>query len=137
MSFVLDASVVACWAFPDEDHPVADVALERVHHEEAFVPALWWFEVRNVLITSERRGRIVETQTAAFLRELARLPVVVDRSPSESEVLELCRRRRLTVYDASYLELARRADLPLATLDADLRRAARAENVPLFGDEPA
>ena len=99
MPFVLDASVAACWAFDDEDHPVAALALERVRTDEARVPSLWWFEVRNTLIVSERRGRLTEGDTAAFLRGLARLRVSVDRSPLESDVLALARRRRLTVYN--------------------------------------
>jgi predicted nucleic acid-binding protein len=132
MPFVLDASITACWAFADEDHPDAALALERIRGDEARVPALWWFEVRNTLIVSERRGRLTETDTAAFLRRLARLGVTVDRSPEEAGVLALARRHRLTVYDASYLELAQREALPLATLDTELARAARAEGVPVL-----
>jgi predicted nucleic acid-binding protein len=132
MPFVLDASIAACWAFDDEDHPVAALALERVRTDEARVPSLWWFEVRNTLIVSERRGRLTESDTAAFLHGLARLRVSVDRSPLEADVLALARRRRLTVYDSAYLELARREGAPLATLDAALATAARAERVHLL-----
>ncbi|MGD0188645.1 MAG: type II toxin-antitoxin system VapC family toxin [Roseiarcus sp.] len=134
MPFVLDASVAACWAFEDEDHPVAALALERVRTDEARAPSLWWFEVRNTLIVNERRGRLTESDIAAFLRGLARLGVTVDRSPDEADVLMLARRRGLTVYDAAYLELARRERLPLATLDAALAKAARAERAPLLGE---
>ena len=70
MPFVLDASIAACWAFDDEDHPVAALALERVRRTDARVPSLWWFEVRNPLIVSERRGRLTESGTAAFLVDL-------------------------------------------------------------------
>jgi predicted nucleic acid-binding protein len=132
--FVLDASIAACWAFDDEDHPVAALALKRVRTDEARVPSLWWSEVRNTLIVSERRGRLTVSDTATFLRELARLRVTVDRSPEEADVLALARHRGLTVYDASYLELARRDGLPLATLDAALATAARAEQVPLLSE---
>jgi len=133
MPFVLDASIAVCWAFDDEDHPSAALALERIRTDDARVPALWWFEVRNTLIVNERRGRLTEADTSAFLRGLSRLGVTIDRSPEEAEVLALSRRLRLTVYDASYLELARREGVPLATLDTDLLRAARAENMPLLG----
>ena len=132
MPFVLDASVAACWAFDDEDHPVAALALERVRTDEARVPSLWWFEVRNTLIVSERQGRLTESNAVTFLRELRRLRVTVDRSPEEADVLVLARHRGLTVYDAAYLELARREGAPLATLDAALATAARAERVPLL-----
>ena len=95
---------------------------------------LWWFEVRNALIASERRGRLTEPHTAQFLREISRLAVTVDRAPDEAGVLTLARRHRLTVYDAAYLELAVREALPLATLDTQLAAAARSETVPLIGD---
>ena len=99
MPFVLDASIAASWAFDDEDHPVAALALERVRTDEARVPSLWWFEVRNTLIVSERRGRLTESDTAAFLHGLAHLRVSVDRSPEEADVLALARHRGITVYD--------------------------------------
>jgi predicted nucleic acid-binding protein len=133
MPFVLDASVTACWAFEDEDHPIAALALERVRTDEARAPGLWWFEVRNTLIVNERRGRLTENDTAAFLRGLARLGVTVDRSPEEAEVLALARRHRLSVYDAAYLELARRDGVALATLDGELATAARGESILLLG----
>lgn len=133
MPFVLDASVAECWAFEDEDHPVAALAFDRIRADEARVPSLWWFEVRNTLIVNERRGRLMEADTTMFLRGLARLGVTVDRSPEEADVLALARRHRLSVYDTSYLELALRTGFPLATLDADLARAARAEKLPVLG----
>jgi len=89
MPFVLDASIAACWAFDDEDHPNAALALERIRTGEAHVPTLWWFEVRNTLIVNERRKRLTEHDTAAFLRELARLSISVDRTPGEADVLAL------------------------------------------------
>lgn len=131
MSFVLDASIAACWAFQDEQHPIADAALTRISTEDALVPTLWWFEVRNILVVNERRKRIMETDANIFLRDLSRLRIQVDREPDEAVVLRLARSQRLTVYDASYLELALRASLPLATLDNDLRAAARKEGAKL------
>lgn len=132
MPFVIDASVAACWAFEDEDHPLASAALERVRTDAARAPALLWFELRNVLIVSERRKRITEADTAGFLRSFARLGVEIDRSPAEADVLALARRHGLTVYDAAYLELARRESLTLATLDLSLAKAAKAEGVDLL-----
>ena len=124
MPFVLDASIALTWAFADEEHPHATLALSRLRTEEAHVPGLWWFEVRNSLVVNERRGRLAEADTSAFLRHLGRLAITLDRSPQEAAVLDLARRYRLTVYDAAYLELAQRAGLPLATLDTALQKAA-------------
>ncbi|MCX6621828.1 MAG: type II toxin-antitoxin system VapC family toxin [Acidobacteria bacterium] len=131
MAFVLDASITACWAFDDEDHPDTSLAFERMRAEEGVVPSLWWFEVRNILIVNERRRRITEGETAAFLLNLSRLRIRVDWVPQEEAVLRLARTHRLSVYDAAYLELAQREGFPLATLDADLRKAAAAEGVGL------
>jgi len=137
MSFVLDASVAVAWAFADEAHPVASAALALIGSEEGRVPSLWWFEVRNVLIVNERRGRLCETDTAQFLRNLARLPIIVDRTPKEVSVLALARRHGLTVCDASYLELAERSTARLATLDVTLAQAAQRDNISLIGAEAA
>lgn len=134
MGLVVDTSIVGCWCFPDEISLIADAALAAVGEDEAIVPALWWFEVRNVLVMGERRGRMDPSGTAEFLADLAKLPVRVDRMPDSETVLALARMHGLTVYDAAYLELARRADAPLATLDRRLAAAARAAGVPLLGE---
>jgi predicted nucleic acid-binding protein len=131
--FVVDASISAAWAFEDENTPGATVALEKLQSGSAHVPGHWWFELRNALLVNERRGRITEAGTSRFLRDLAGLSITVDRSPDENTLLGLARRHRLTVYDAAYLELARREGLPLASLGGDLRAAAPAEGVPLLG----
>lgn len=127
MPFVLDASVPACWALQDEEDPRADKAFARIKTDEAVVPSLWWFEIRNILVVNERRKRITQSDTGVFLRDLAALRVRVDWEPQESVVLRLARNHHLSVYDASYLELALREAIPLATLDAQLTAAARAE----------
>jgi predicted nucleic acid-binding protein len=75
MALVIDASVVAAWAF-EEEHANAELAFTRVRMEEAFVPALWWYELRNVLLVGERRGRLAELETARFLRYISRLRLV-------------------------------------------------------------
>jgi len=133
MAFVLDASIAACWAFEDEQDLRADAALARIRLEDAVVPSLWWFEVRNILVVNERRKRITESGTNSFLHELDRLRIRVDREPGESAVLRLARTHLLSVYDASYLELAIRESIPVATLDGKLAAAAIAEGTELIG----
>jgi predicted nucleic acid-binding protein len=133
MPFVLDASITACWAFPDEQDARADAALARIRIEDAVVPSLWWFEVRNILVVNERRKRITGSGTNRFLRDLARLRIRVDREPEEGAVLRLARAHGLSVYDASYLELALREAIPMATLDGQLAAAAFAEGTELIG----
>ena len=130
MTFVLDVSVTVAWCLPDEESEIANRALDRLRSDEAVVPALWWFELRNALVVNERRGRLTETETAAFLSDLGRLPIRLDESPPNSGlVLALARRHGLTVYDAAYLEAGVRHSAPVATLDRKLAAAAEAEGV--------
>ena len=89
MPFALDASIALAWAFPDEQSPVADAALERLDTGDGVVPALWWFEVRNALIAGERRQRLDQAATAEFLRRLSSLPIAIDRTPDEGMLLNL------------------------------------------------
>ena len=118
MPFVVDASVAVCWFIPNERHPIS---------------VLWWYEIRNVLMVNERRGRLDNEKTARVLRLLRGLPVAMDTDVEEEALMQLARRHRLTVYDAAYLELALRKGYRLATLGAALANAARAEGVPLLG----
>jgi predicted nucleic acid-binding protein len=134
MPFVVDASVAVCWLMPDEGHSVADAAYKRIAFDPAVAPSLWWYELRNIMIVNERRGRLDSAKTARALRLLRGLPVAVDTEVQEEALLQLARRHRLSVYDAAYLELALRTGHPLATLDAALSIAARSEAVPLIGD---
>jgi predicted nucleic acid-binding protein len=134
MSLVLDSSIVGCWCFPDEASAVADHAWRRVSVGGAVVPALWWFEVRNILLINERRGRVAPTDTEEFLADLEKLPIRIDQDPKGGTALALARAYRLTFYDAAYLDLARRLNAPLATLDRQLATAARAARAPLLGE---
>ena len=121
---VVDASITLAWAFEEVDARASE-ARERLRREGAVVPSLWWFEVRNGLVMGERRVLSTVQRTARFLRDISRLEIVVGGLPDEMTLIALARRRRLTVYDAAYLELASRRKLPLATLDDGLREAAR------------
>jgi predicted nucleic acid-binding protein len=132
MAFVLDASICAVWALTDESDPLADHAMARLVHEPATVPALWWFEVRNVLIVSERRKRLTRDGSQEFLKFLAGFPIWTDEEPDENAIFELARKYQLSFYDATYLEVAHRKGLPLATLDRALRTAAESAGVPLL-----
>jgi len=132
--FVIDASVIASWCFPDEVHPHAGAALRRIASEPAVAPTLLWFELRNVLLMGERRNRLTEAQTARFLKYVGELPIASDYDPDEGVVLGLARSHRLSVYDAAYLELAQRSGLALATLDTALMHVARISGVTLVGE---
>jgi predicted nucleic acid-binding protein len=133
VAIVTDASIILASFLEDEWHDAAP-ALADLDRNEWVVPTLWWFELRNALIVNERRRRTSPELSAGFLRHLSGMPTTVDTVPDSDLVMQLARRHRLTVYDATYLELAIRLGLPLATLDVALARAARAEGVPLVGE---
>jgi predicted nucleic acid-binding protein len=130
MPFVVDASVVGSWLLPDENHPEAVTALDRLKDDEAFAPLLLWVELRNLLLANERRQRITPSQTAAALNLVQELPLRFDSQPDSDTTLQLARAHKLTVYDAVYLELAVRRQLPLVTLDAALAEAGGRINLP-------
>jgi predicted nucleic acid-binding protein len=135
--FVLDASIVLAWCFPDEDdHVAAYVADIFKHSGVANVTPFWPHEVLNALLAGEKRKRISEALIQVFLDDLVNLAIVVDRPQPASAVFTkiqaLCREHELTAYDAAYLELAIRNELPLATIDKALRKAAQKAGVRLL-----
>lgn len=128
---VVDCSMTCSWLFGDENDSSSAAVLLNVGNFGAYVPLILWAETRNVLITSERRGRITPAETDASLFLLSGLDIRVDDKPVESAVLEFARRHNLSVYGALYLELADRRNASLATFDRALIRAAEMERIPL------
>lgn len=126
--FVLDASVVLTWCFPDENAEVAnEVAQMFKKGDSAITPSFWPHEVLNALLVGEKRKRISGDLINTFLTDLATLPIVLQGLPAETvfdRIQALSREHGLTAYDSAYLELAIESGLPLATLDQDLIRAA-------------
>jgi predicted nucleic acid-binding protein len=134
--FVLDASIVLTWCFPDEEsHKAHEVAERIAGGDRVIVPAFWRHEMLNALLVGEKRKRLTPELTQSFIDDLDRLPVDLD-IPSSAVVFNtvqaLCRRHSLTGYDAAYLEIAIREKNALATVDQDLRRASAAEGVELL-----
>jgi predicted nucleic acid-binding protein len=135
-SFILDCSLTMAWCFPDEATAATAGVQDRLEHETALVPAHWYLEVANVLTVAEKRKRITPAQAAEFLDHLTTLDIEADaESPARAftHLPPLCRRYGLSSYDAAYLDLAIRRGLPLATLDDDLRAAARKAGVDVLG----
>ena len=136
MSLVLDSSVTLAWVYAAETTGAISDVLARVIESGAWVPALWRLEIANVLEMGVRKGRTDAAFRDAALADLALLPITVDPETDRhawGATAKLAARHRLTLYDAAYLELARRRSLPLATLDTELRVAAAAEDIILIG----
>ena len=134
--FVVDNSVVMAWCFRDEASSYADRVLESLSVSSAAVPPIWPLEVVNVLLTAERRNRLTEADGLRFISLLNQLPIQVEPPPHAESlmvgILPIARHYGLTSYDASYLHLAMRNGIALATLDEKLRAAARKAKVVLW-----
>ena len=133
-TIIPDASAAGAWMFPDESDPTVDALLDAVEEGEydGLVPVHWFLEVRNSLVMGARRGRIAREDVAEYLSDLSSLDLTADTEADLDEVVELAMRYGLTMYDAVYLELALRTGSPLATLDAQLRRAASEAGVEIL-----
>ena len=127
--FVLDASVAVAWLFDDESDRRAEFVLTRLKNEQAVVPQHWMLEVRNSLLVGERRGRIRANEVDERLDGLRALPLRTDTEPDLGVAFALARAHRLSIYDAIYLELAKRNGIVLATLDDRLKQAALGEGL--------
>jgi predicted nucleic acid-binding protein len=132
MNFVLDCSVTMAWFFEDEIDAAARALLDRATEGDARVPAIWPGEVANAFLTAERKRRMTQAKVDEDAGLLARLPIAIDRDGVvASDLIAFGRRYGLSSYDSSYLELALRLNLPLATRDSRLGAAARAAKVNL------
>ena len=135
--FVLDASVALSWCFEDRQTPLGEAVLAALKRGAApVVPPLWMYEMLNVLALARRKDIMDKAAAATFWNKASRAAAAVENSgDTASKIMELCERHGLTAYDAAYLELALREGLPLATLDHELQKAARAAGVGLFAPE--
>lgn len=137
MSLVLDSSVALTWCFEDEHTPATLDLLDQIVETGAMAPSLWPLEILNGLAMAERRGRLDASRRRQLAGFLSDLPVNLDpetASQAWTATALLAERYRLTLYDAAYLELAQRLDLPLATLDQELRVAGGALGLTLLGN---
>jgi predicted nucleic acid-binding protein len=138
VSFVLDNSVTMRWFFGDgkpQELAYAGRVLDALKKDSALVPVTWGLEVANVIAKAEAKTLVTEARSGAFLEMLEGIDIEVDNSTfahALSDTLQLARRYKLSAYDASYLELALRKGVPLATLDVDLLTATKKVGVKKF-----
>ncbi len=131
-SFVVDNSIVMSWCFKDETSQYTESVLDRLENGTALVPSIWPLEVGNVLLVAERKKRISHADSILFITLLSELPIIVQQETPErmiKEIFYLARYHQLSSYDASYLDLAMRKGLPIATLDKNLISAAKRSQV--------
>jgi predicted nucleic acid-binding protein len=137
--FVADASMGIAWVIPSQATAASRRLLDDVCAGTSFaVPVLWAFEVANTLLTLRRRKRLQPDECAIARRELGLLYPMIDEQGPEmafASISDLAETHRLSVYDATYLELAIRLGLPLASRDATLNRAAKLSGVRTLAED--
>ena len=130
MPFVLDNSVVTGWFLEDQASPYTEAIGCKLEEDRAIVPALWQLEFVNVLRTACKRKRIIAAQAQQIIEQICGLPIEIDsETAAPAELLALALRYDLSSYDATYLALALRLQLPIATKDGPLRTAAEASGI--------
>jgi predicted nucleic acid-binding protein len=123
------------WCFEDEWNSYSEAVLDSLADGEAFVPGIWPLEVGNVLLVAERKKRLGEASVVRFLELVSSLPLSVEQETPDrmlKEIVSLAREQGISTYDAWYLDLAMRMDLPISTLDASMRKAARRLKIPAY-----
>ena len=134
-AIVVDASVALAWCFPDEASNYADSVLVAIETQTLIVPAIWAVEIANALLVGERRKRIRQPDVRRFVELLKDLNIAEDAqavADTVNNIFPLAQKYRLSAYDAAYLDVAVRRDIPLATLDGDLQKAALAAGIKTF-----
>jgi predicted nucleic acid-binding protein len=135
-AFVVDASTAIAWVHPAQATPEIDKLLAQLEQgADAVVPALWFTEVANALLVLERRKRLTTRERTEALDRLNQLQPIADLDGPRlafSRTSELAASHGLSVYDATYLELALRRRLPLATRDETVCAAAEKCGVKLL-----
>jgi predicted nucleic acid-binding protein len=131
MPFVLDNSVVTGWYLADQASAYTESIATLLEQDKTLVPALWQLELANVLKTACTCSKLSLQAARQILDELSLLPIEIDSSPApgQRQLFELAIRHQLSSYDATYLELAMRYGMPLATQDQPLKAAALAAGV--------
>jgi len=122
-SFVVDNSVVLSWIFKDENSRKSEDILKKLMDQKALVPSLWPYELANALFVAEKSRRIKEADSVAFINNLKNLPICIEENDYDNitkDVLSISREHKITVYDASYAELAIRKSLAVASFDKKL-----------------
>ena len=128
---VIDCSILIAGTAKDETSAIADQILERLEslELEAVVPSIFFLEVANVLVSNLRRKRIDVSDLDQYTELFSILPIKQDEGGNIKDIINLAVEHGLSAYDASYLELAKRNNFPLVTLDKKLNEVARKSNV--------
>lgn len=140
---VTDTSFIASYVlkgFTDDEFSscIKDIEYVLNNNGQFYVPPLFWYEIGNVLLYKTRSSKtsaqgtkktvISVSDAMDIMYDLSQLPFYTDCQPDiqiRQRIFSIAREYNLSYYDASYLELSRRCNIPLKTYDEDLLRAIK------------
>ena len=135
-AFVLDCSATIAWVLEDDASQWATQLLHHMMPARVVVPSLWRTEVANALRSAIRMGRITRSKAQSGLEMIDSFDIQLAATElshkSTSDILSFTLLHDLSAYDSGYLYLAMQFELPLATLDKNLRRAAASAKIELL-----
>lgn len=133
---IVDASVVASWLLEDEQSDYALSVKEKIIEGFTMIqPSIWLFEITNILRNAQRRKRVSFAQSKDYLEAISALPIEISNYfnlHNSKDLFELADKHNLTTYDAAYIQLAKSYQVALATMDRELKQAAKREKVKIF-----
>ena len=132
---VIDCSVAAAWLMPDEPSSTANQLLDAASKTVFVLPVLFKLELANLLCNAMRRKHLNPALLSQLAREVQALPMRFESlGLSFDALLAGAVHHDLTPDDYIYLEMAKRLNLPLATLDTKLADSAKAAGVIVLTD---
>lgn len=131
---VVDAARAASWLLPDESSREGEkiLAAYEAGQLQFHMPRLWNYELMNVLLMARRRKRLDDDGFAEARDIFGAIQCEFHEQADavcRRRIFQFAERHQLTAYDAAYLELADRLQIPLYTLDEKLKKAAGNENI--------
>lgn len=120
---VIDSSYLLAYLLPDETNPQVQETFElyKAGSIRLISSPLLSFEVSNGMYAATLSKRISRISAKKLVESFLKLPITYE-AVDTLQALELSFKYKISVYDASYLLLARQKNIPLLTLDKQLKK---------------
>jgi len=128
MEVVVDANIFLAVILNEPDN---ERIIEATRGVSFVSPSILPYEIGNALSSSLKRNHITEHEVLTAYQLFMQIPfrgITVD----VFQALKLSNRCRIYAYDAYYLEVAQRLNLPLLTLDVQMRKKAESLKIKIW-----
>ena len=127
-ALVLDTSAAMALFLQEETGEQIEKILAELiaGNGQIFVPSLFWYEVGNTLVTALNRNRISIDELQGIETDIVDLPIATDPIPDSAariRIREIAASNKLSYYDAAYVELSKRLQLPLQSFGKNVLAA--------------